>query len=218
MWRIAKRIASVKEGRAWGDFVDTDPMLPDNPPIFEERIPPTPTALATVPDPTLAVVAPGPAAPVPGVPTLILGKIKTSLVLDQGDDSEVTMPGQDLIAEWEARYIKIKGYLPLPEQEVTKDACAVMYARLKNGEGPICGLCDIHRLGTKKCEGEEVHYLGSSTQWYLLSEGDPGAGLLHHLVSLMEVICHPHDEARWHFCSCSRSLWQPYRAIGGTVA
>ena len=116
MWRLTRRIVFVKYGNVRGDFVDTDPLLPDCPPIFDVRAPPTATALATLPDPALVVGGSVGVVPEVGVPTLILGKIKTSLVLDQGGNSEVTMPGQNLIAKWEATYVKLKGALPLPEQ------------------------------------------------------------------------------------------------------
>ena len=104
MWRITKHIAFTKDGKAWGDFVDTDPMLPDNPPIFEERMPPpVASTLATLPDASIA--GGGSSVMVPLEPTLIQGKINTSLVLDQGDESEVAMPDQKQIAIWENNYI-----------------------------------------------------------------------------------------------------------------
>eukprot|EP00972_Heterocapsa_arctica_P046737 6897823-Heterocapsa_arctica.AAC.1 len=63
-WRIVRRIACRRAGVPWDAYVDVDPMEPRAPAF------------------------PGPAAVAPPPPPH-LRKLKTSLLIDQGDDSEL---------------------------------------------------------------------------------------------------------------------------------
>ena len=96
------------------------------------------------------------AVPGPAVPTLIQGKIKTSLVIDQGDESEVTMPDQELITKWETTYKKAKGALPLPEREVTIEQCAVMFAKVESGAAPYADFGIFGPWGRKSAKARSL--------------------------------------------------------------
>ena len=100
IWRVASRIFWVRAGRAWGDYMDFDVMLPP-----AERT----AAFAYAPPPAAGG---GPmAVGVPGT------KHKQSTSTDQNDESEFLAPTRAETDTYSANYYAQKNHNPDPEEE-----------------------------------------------------------------------------------------------------
>ena len=132
MWRIARRIAWVLEGRAWATFLDNDPMVDHHPAVFPPQPPPQ---LAPQAD-QLPLALPQ-------------RRIKTSLVLVQGDDSEVAPPGEQQARTWAANYFNVKQADPPEERDCTLEQCAVLSQRVAGGKLPYADLTVVGPLGRR---------------------------------------------------------------------
>ena len=145
MWRIARRNAWVAGGKPWASFYDIDPFGDEGKDAFAVAHPePEPT--------TVAVAIPGAAGTAAGS-TLATNKVKVSLILDQADESEVLMPNQAQIKQWEKNYHDRKYIDPPDYADCTPQQCAAMVGRLAGDNSPYADFGVFTPLVVKRHAG-----------------------------------------------------------------
>jgi len=132
MWRISRRVAWVLEGRSWAAFLDNDPMVDHHPAVF----PPPPSQQLSLQTGQLPLALPQ-------------RRIKTSLVLVQGDDSEVAPPGEQQARTWAANYFNAKQADPPEERDCTLEQCAVLSQRVTGGMLPYADFAVVGPFGRR---------------------------------------------------------------------
>jgi len=111
VWRIAGRISATAGGVPWAQAAVDDPLAPATP------APPTPS-----PTP--------PATGDTGPAKTSQRKVKLNLVLDQGDESEVSPASKATVAKWYDNYLRVAMGPPQEECEPHEDQLAALHFRV----------------------------------------------------------------------------------------
>ena len=114
VWRIAKRLAA----ETWATCIDYDPIESDGPTL----IPAGAAGAATA----------GTAATPEGAPAFTSGakRVKFSQVIDQSDDSEITVAGDKLVQAWYDTWQAFAQGPPEAEEEPTVEQLSALWTRV----------------------------------------------------------------------------------------
>ena len=111
VYNLARRILHVRDGGQWERW--TEGSLFGDPEVRQQgaQVPPAPS-------------------------TATERKLKNSQVLDQGDDGEFMVEGEDTRAKWLETHRRLTGGLPQPEEEPSLEQLSALARRIFQQDGP----------------------------------------------------------------------------------
>ena len=147
VYRLARRRIHVDAGLDLQLWVDPDPWKDQ-----AGEVPTTPNV---------------PKAVTMGVPER---KMKYSAVLDQGDESEFTIPSETQKQAWLEGYINLTGGLPLEQEEPSLEQVAALQKRLAAGFGPYADFSVFLPYGRKAHRSQKYRTYIPTQEGYLVRE------------------------------------------------